>query len=116
MPSQRFKPGTPKPKNSGRKKGTPNKRSAELVAAVEEICARVGVQPIESMAIILRDSRDEALRFQAAKELAGYMYAKRRHVELTSPAGAPVNVNVGDQTGLVELFKNVFPKYIKEPA
>jgi len=25
-----FKPGTPKPKNSGRKKGTPNKKTVEL--------------------------------------------------------------------------------------
>lgn len=93
-PGKPFAKGTPKPANSGRKKGTPNKRTAEMVQTVRDICTKYGQDPIETMAQLMRDADDEHLRFQCAKELASYMYAKfPRAVHVSGPDGKDLNVN-----------------------
>lgn len=46
-----FTPGTPKPANSGRQKGIPNKAKVEEESA-KQILARLGIDPIERMALI----------------------------------------------------------------
>ncbi len=48
MAKRGHKPGTPRPLNAGRKKGTPNKRTIE----VAERLAALGCDPIEGMARI----------------------------------------------------------------
>jgi hypothetical protein len=77
---------------AGRKKGSPNKKTAELQKAVAES----GVTPLEFMLSIMRtqpgdDIEDPriltdmlALRFEAAKAAAPYVHAKLSSVEMTA--------------------------------
>jgi hypothetical protein len=82
---------------AGRKKGSPNKRTAETQKAVEES----GVTPLEYMLTIMRteptvelEPKDwlaaVTLRFEAAKAAAPYVHAKLSSVEM--------NANVTHQT------------------
>jgi hypothetical protein len=79
---------------AGRKKGVPNKRTAEVQKAVEES----GVTPLEFMLTIMRtepgDVEDPRLmqaimemRFEAAKAAAPYVHAKLASVELSGKVG-----------------------------
>jgi hypothetical protein len=77
---------------AGRKKGSPNKKTAELQKAVAES----GVTPLEFMLDIMRTKPSDdiedprllvdllALRFEAAKAAAPYVHAKLSSVELTA--------------------------------
>jgi len=77
---------------AGRKKGEPNKRTAEVQRAVEES----GVTPLEFMLGIMRKAdlgpdvdpavaiAHQAMRFEAAKAAAPYVHAKLSSVELTA--------------------------------
>jgi len=72
-------------KTGGRQKGTPNKRTEE----VSERLVELGCDPIEGMALIAMDeSNSPELRGRMFAELASYVAAKRRAVEVTSPAEA----------------------------
>ncbi len=66
-------------KTGGRRAGTPNKRTQELVERLEVL----GCDPIEGMARIAMDSSSPPeLRGRMYAELAGYVYPKRRAVEV----------------------------------
>jgi hypothetical protein len=76
---------------SGRKKGSPNKRTAETQRAVEES----GVTPLEFMLDIMRTEMPDitdpkvkleaiAMRFEAAKAAAPYVHAKLASVEMNA--------------------------------
>lgn len=66
-------------KTGGRQAGTPNKRTHELVLRLEAL----GCDPIEGMARIAMDSSSPPeLRGRMYAELAGYVYPKRRAVEV----------------------------------
>jgi hypothetical protein len=82
---------------AGRKKGVPNKRTAEVQAKVEAS----GVTPLEFMLSIMRNEPPEtqdlrvaldyqAMRFEAAKAAAPYVHARLAAVELTGKDGGPV--------------------------
>jgi hypothetical protein len=85
-------------KTGGRAKGTPNKRTAELVAAVSDS----GVTPLEFMLQIMRKPdppKDadagqiltfNAMRFEAAKAAAPYVHARLAAVQHTGKDGAPL--------------------------
>lgn len=73
---------------AGRKKGVPNKRTAEVQAAVEES----GITPLDFMLNIMRTEPPEtedarvrldyqAMRFEAAKAAAPYVHAKLAAIE-----------------------------------
>ena len=83
------KPGTPRMPGSGRKKGTPNKRSQAIIERIESS----GKDPLAVMLDLL-DDEDANLRFQASKELLGYLYAKRKAIEVTGADGAPIQSQV----------------------
>lgn len=68
-----FTPGSKKPEKSGRKAGTPNKRTQTVIELVESS----GKNPITVMLDLL-DDEDPALRLAAAKELAQYLFPKRK--------------------------------------
>jgi hypothetical protein len=64
---------------AGRKKGVPNKRTAEVQAAVEAS----GVTPLEYMLSIMRDeAKDERDRLHAAISAAPYVHAKLSSIDL----------------------------------
>jgi hypothetical protein len=65
-------------KTGGRVKGTPNKRTAE----VQQILEQLNCNPIEGMAIIAENVKlDITIRLNAYKELAQYIYPKRKAIE-----------------------------------
>lgn len=82
-----FKKGDPKPANSGRKKGTPNKRTFDAVAVAEEM----GVDPLKVL-LSLCTHRDPAIQLGAAKEAAKYLYTQKRAVEVSGNAEKPLQI------------------------
>lgn len=66
---------------AGRKKGTPNKRTAEVVAAVEES----GLTPLEYLLSVMRnEDTDQRERLNAASMAAPYVHAKLSSIELNA--------------------------------
>lgn len=64
---------------SGRKKGEPNKRTAEAV----EVAAAKGIMPLEYLLDVMRSSSDDKMRMSAAIAAAPYVHAKLSNVEST---------------------------------
>ena len=78
-----------KPVGSGRKAGTPNKRTK----TIEEKLATLGCDPIAAMARLAMDENEPSgLRFAALKELAQYVAPKRKAVEISSAENQTVLV------------------------
>lgn len=76
-----------KPAGSGRKKGTPNKVTAEIKMLAREH----GADAIQALANILVRTDSDAARIAAAKELLDRGYGKSTAVqELSGPGGAPL--------------------------
>lgn len=74
---------------SGRKPGTPNKKTAELQKAVEES----GLTPLAYMLQVMRDETEEApRRLTAAQAAAPYVHAKLSSVELTGKDGGALEI------------------------
>jgi hypothetical protein len=85
-------------KTGGRKRGTPNKKTV----AVQEQMEQLGFDPIESMIKICNQAmtdKNYSLAGQMAKELAQYVYPKRKAVEhfTDEPAEWPkITINITD--------------------
>ena len=81
-------------KTGGRTKGTPNKRTADVI----EKLARLGCDPIEGMArIAMEDANAVELRARMYAELAGYVAPERKAVDVSSADGSmnePVEIVV----------------------
>lgn len=78
-------------KTGGRQKGTPNKRTAETVAAI----AATGEMPLDYMLRVMRDPLAEPARKDAmAKAAAPYCHAALKAIEHTGPNGGPIGVSV----------------------
>lgn len=97
-------------KTGGRKPGTPNKKALEVREIIEEL----GVNPIEILAHFMMNDYEALgyketqtmvtksgsevqvltispeLRASCAKEIASYVYAKRRAIEVTGKDGEPL--------------------------
>lgn len=96
-----------KREGAGRKKGVPNKRSAEVAAKVES----TGITPLDFMLEVMRRPYPEdattadkltldAMRFEAAKAAAPYVHSKLATVNMQgSGAGGALVVMVKDYTG-----------------
>lgn len=73
---------------SGRKKGTPNKATAEI----KELAREHGPKAIAALARILSSGDSDTARIAAAKELLDRGYGKSTAVqELSGPGGAPLS-------------------------
>lgn len=84
-----FKKGEPRPKNAGRKKGTPNKKTQDVTDKLEAM----GCDPIEGMAKIAEKAFEDAdyqLAGNMYKELAQYVAPKRKAIEVTGEGGGPL--------------------------
>lgn len=66
------------PKTGGRQKGTPNKDVQELF----DICAKYDCDPFEGMVILAATESDPDKKFERLKEIAPYLYAKRKQVDV----------------------------------
>lgn len=66
----------------GRRKGSKNTRTSNMVKELSE--KYPGWDPVIAMAAIAQDSEVEmALRIQCLKDVAGFIYAKKKAVEVT---------------------------------
>ena len=69
-------------KTGGRVAGTPNRRTEELVTRLEAL----GVDPVSGLAMIANDPTASLdLRARVQMELLGYMYPKRRSIDVSAP-------------------------------
>ena len=76
-----------RPKTGGRQRGTPHKRTE----AVTALLAQLNCGPIEGMAQIAMDEKNPPeLRGRMFAELAGYIYPKRKAVEVKADEGPKV--------------------------
>ena len=67
-------------KTGGRTKGTPNANKQELVDLLDKTYP--GYNPVIQMASIAQDESVEMVhRVQCAKEIAGYIFPKRKSIE-----------------------------------
>lgn len=79
--------GTPRPEASGRKKGTPNKITADIKALAQEY----GPRAIAVLADILKTSKSEQAKIAAAKELMDRGFGKSvQRAEHSGPEGGPI--------------------------
>lgn len=77
---------------SGRTKGTPNKRSADVAAKL----AAMDCDPIVALAKLAQksqDSGDDALAVQCYKELCQYVAPKRKAVEHSTDPDNPLQTS-----------------------
>lgn len=72
------------PKTGGRQPGTPNRRTGELSERLA-IAMGAGWCPVVAMALIAVDaSASVEVRLRALSEVAPYLHARRKHVELST--------------------------------
>ena len=80
-------------KTGGRKKGTPNKSKAGLIAAINE--AYPDYHPVLAMVRIANDEETSPeMKFQAHKEIAQYIEPKRKSTEISGLEVESLKVNV----------------------
>mgnify|MGYP003123977409 FL=1 len=79
------KPGTPR--NGGRQKGTPNKKTVELQERVKRYMQQQGIKNFDPLVALAGISIDKGtplkIKVEALKELAQYLHPKRRAVEIS---------------------------------
>jgi|SRR6185437_457708 len=73
-----FKPGDPRPPNSGRKKGKPNKKTE----ALHELLLASGLEPVENLKRLLPTLEPEK-QADVYLKLLEFIYPKRKAVEIT---------------------------------
>jgi len=79
-------------KTGGRVAGTPNRRTEELVTRLEAL----GVDPVSGLALIAQDPTASLdLRARVQMELLGYMYPKRRALDVSAPTQQAVSIRIG---------------------
>lgn len=80
------------PKSGGRQKGQPNRKTQELIDRAEEM----GLDIFEEMLKSLQMEQDNKARFDMAKEIAQYLYPKRKALEVTGEAGEAISIVIKD--------------------
>lgn len=70
-------------KVGGRKKGTPNKKTKELLEVLGSF------NPAEKLMQLYEESDDKDLKASIAKELMKYVYPQRKAVEMTGDIELP---------------------------
>ena len=76
---------------SGRKPGSPNKKTAAFQKAVEES----GVTPLDYMLQVMRNpAEDPRARLGAAQAAAPYVHAKLSSVEVSGKDGAAIDMSL----------------------
>ena len=79
-------------KTGGRVAGTPNRRTEELVTRLEAL----GVDPVSGLAMIANDPTASLdLKARVQMELLGYMYPKRRAIDVSGPTQQAVSIRIG---------------------
>jgi len=80
-------------KTGGRQKGTLNKDSQDLFA----ICEKHGINVFEGMVLLAVEAEDPMERFNRLRELAPYLYAKRKDLNVAiDPENNTIKIIVED--------------------
>lgn len=80
-------------KTGGRQKGTPNKDTQDLFA----ICEKHGVSVFESLVMLTAAEEDKDRKFSKLLELAPYLYAKRKDLNVAiDPDANEIRIRVID--------------------
>ena len=79
----KFKKGQARPEGAGRKKGTPNKRTADIVERLK------GVDIVGELLEIARTTKKEDTKVTVYKELMKYVYPQRKAVEIANEIELP---------------------------
>ena len=80
-------------KTGGRRKGTPNKAKAELLAMIQD--KYPDYHPVLAMCEVANDlSNSVELRFSASREISQYVEPKRKSTEHAGADGGPVQLAV----------------------
>ena len=83
--------GLGKVPGSGRKRGVPNKRTAEI----RELLLSLKCDPITGMARLAMNTKNPPeLRGRMYAELAGFVFSKRKAIEHSGPVGEPLSVRI----------------------
>lgn len=103
--SGRFAVGSAKPKNSGRKKGTPNKRTQNLIELIEKKFPNF--DPIISLIEISQDNETPLeLKVNCLKEIAKYIHPQRKAVEIAANSDNEISTKVIFLQHLKDLGQN----------
>jgi hypothetical protein len=81
--------GAPRTTGSGRRKGTPNKSTADIKALAQVH----GPEAIKKLATLMRDAKSEAVQREAARDLLDRGYGKPALV-VTGPDGGPIEFRI----------------------
>lgn len=79
-----FKKGAKRPAGAGRKKGTPNKRTADIIERLK------GEDIVGELLEIAHTTEKEETKVTVYKELLKYVYPQRKAVEFTQDIELPV--------------------------
>jgi hypothetical protein len=74
----KFKKGTSKPPNSGRKKGTPNKKTRQFLEELGDFST------VKEMIKLFLATEDDGIKFSILKEFLKYEYPQRKAVEMNA--------------------------------
>lgn len=66
------------PKTGGRKKGTPNKKTSELMQILGSF------NPVETLKEIIARTKDDALQAKICLDLLKYLYPQRKAIEMNA--------------------------------
>jgi hypothetical protein len=88
-------------KAGGRVKGTPNKDN-ETVA---QTCERMGLNVAEAMIHLAINTEDELIKASMLKELASYLYAKKKAIEVSGSLGVDTSRQDAELAKLREQVK-----------
>jgi len=94
--------GAPKghPRYGGRKKGTPNKPTQDLMA----ICEKHGCNPFEGMVMIAMRETDQDKQFDKFERIAQYVFPKRKAIEgLADGAGSTALLSAEDRATIHQM-------------
>lgn len=81
-------------KSGGRVAGQPNRKTQALI----DKCDEAGIDIFEEMLRCLQEEREPKERFNMCKEIAQYIYAKRKAVEISSEDDKGFEIVIRDYT------------------
>lgn len=91
--------GKPRPPTSGRKKGTGNKKTEEVI----EILRRNKFDPVQELISLYQrtdsEERTVAVAGRLLTEILQYVYPKRRAIEHSGIDGAAIQIDVNQEFG-----------------
>ncbi len=81
-------------KTGGRKAGTPNRANSAQVERIQQLCETYEIDPLDALLKLASDSSiDINLRVSILKEVAQYIYPKRKSIEIA----ADLEINTAPQ-------------------